>query len=76
MKKTIIKVSFVAIILVSLVVNFTQSKNTNMVDTSLLAMNMVAIANAEGFVQCNQPPRIACYIDPDDYTVLLGIRIQ
>jgi len=77
MKRTIIKISFVSIILVSLVVNFTHSKSINNEDTSLIATNMLAIANAESsFVQCNQPPRWACYINPDNYDVYLGIRIQ
>ena len=60
----------------ALMVNFTQTKNES-INSSLAELNMLAVANAESsFVQCNQPPRTACYIDPDDYTVLQGVRIQ
>jgi len=74
MRKIIIMTNFMSVIIVSLIMNFTRSKNTISDDTSLLAINMVAIANAEGcMMACVQPHRWACYIDPYTYQVTLGV---
>jgi hypothetical protein len=74
MKRNIFKLSFAAIFLMALVMNFSQSKNTRSDDTSLIAKNMLAIANAEGsdpVVVCIQPPRTICHF-LSDWTPIYG----
>jgi len=73
MKKIIIKTSFIAIILLSLVVNLTQSKNGDVSNFSLIEANMLAIANAEDgdTYVCIQPPRTICHF-LNDWTPIYG----
>ena len=73
MKKIITKASFAAIILLSLVVNLTQSKDVNASSASLIEANMLAIANAEDgdTYVCIQPPRTICHF-LNDWTPIYG----
>ena len=75
MKKNIIKISFVVLVFMSLIVNFSQSNNTNTANSSLVMLNGLAIANAEGSgtYVCIQPPRVICHF-LNDWTPIYGIH--